>query len=146
MTEERNIRTVVRDCARLSREQRTEEALTILRHVIRTGQLLPEEIEAAGRLLGGMFTGPRMDFVGVNVLIVGQCTTSWLVQTLTAIGWGHGIAARVQEGAYDTVIQDLAGLSRPVRACLIPGCGRKGLLVRVWRNGVRPRNAARRSA
>ncbi|MCA1686006.1 MAG: hypothetical protein LC745_08490, partial [Planctomycetia bacterium] len=91
------------------------EALGLLRDALRRGELGPEGIDKAGRLVRkaleeGADTGNGVK--PVDVLVLGQCTTSWLVNALAASGWGGNLPLRVTEGGYDNVLQDLDRLSR----------------------------------
>lgn len=85
------------------------EALELLRVALRERRLNPEEIQRAGRIVrkeagdGGAVQKP------LEVLLLGQCTTSWLATAMTAIAWGEGLALRVREGRYDNILQELSG-------------------------------------
>lgn len=91
----------------LHKQGRLDESLALLRDRLRRGQLDPEDLERAGRFLQKMLPHfpdtPRL----LRVLLLGQCTTSWLAPCLVAEAWGDGISAAVGEGGYDTVLQDL---------------------------------------
>ena len=102
-----------------------QEGLRLLRDALRRGQLNAEDVERAGRLiraqwLAGHREGPAL----LRVLLLGQCTTSWLVPALSAMAWAEGVAALVSEGGYDNVLQDLsthpAGAQRPDVVVLLP--------------------------
>src|SRR6185436_11651868 len=81
-----------------------DEARAMLRQSLRRGALAPEEIDWAGRFLEKI----RGDsLLGHRVVLLGQCTTSWLASALTAIAFRHGLDLRVEQGEYDNVLQDL---------------------------------------
>ncbi len=107
------------------------QGLRLLRDVLRRGGLDPEGFGRAGRMLhaywrqagneaAGGVAGPRP----LRVLLLGQLTTSWLAQALTASAWARGIALRVEEGGYDTILQDLStqtgGPDAPDLVVLVP--------------------------
>ena len=95
----------------LRKQGRVTEALDLLREGIRRGELDAEGVERAGRfILRELGAGVEGVEKPLRVLLLGQCTTSWLVPSLAAEAWGHGVAALVTEGGFDNVLQDLAGL------------------------------------
>jgi FkbH-like protein len=100
------------------------DALDHLRDAHRRGQLDPEGVDRAGRFLAKYLPGSTAQTRPVRILVVGQCTTSWLVPAITATAWGSGIPAIVSEGGYDTVLQDLhartAGEEKPDVVILLP--------------------------
>jgi len=96
----------------------------MLREALRRGELEPERIELAGRLIARELTNGERAGAPLRVLLLGQCTTSWVVPVLTAAAWGRGTATLVAEGGYDKVLQDLdgypAGERRPDVVVLLP--------------------------
>jgi len=113
----------VRACRKAGR---SDEGLALLRDALRRGQLDAEGVDQAGRLIrrevmAGTAATPTRP---LRILILGQCTTSWLVTSLTAVAWGQGVATVVTEGGYDTILQDLGALSpeqeRPDAVVLLP--------------------------
>ena len=95
----------------LEKEGKTPEALAKLRDLLRSKRLDASGFERAGRLLRKLMRGHAEltdQMRPQRVLLLGQCTTSWLAPTLGAVGWRHGTAALVEEGGYDTVLQDIA--------------------------------------
>ncbi|MCE9553479.1 MAG: HAD-IIIC family phosphatase [Planctomycetes bacterium] len=86
------------------------EALEILRDALRRGQIDAEGRDKAGRLIARIFvdqaptTSRQID---ADVLLLGQVTTSWLVNSLTSAAWERGLAIDVREGQYDNVFQEL---------------------------------------
>ena len=110
--------------ATLRRAGRSADALRLLRDALRQRGLDAEGIQRAGRIIrkeagdGGAIERP------VEVLLLGQCTTSWLATALGAVAWGQGIPLRVHEGQYDNVLQELSNADGPSRqasvAILLP--------------------------
>jgi FkbH-like protein len=90
----------------LRKQGRSAEALRFLERELRRGSFDAEETDQAGRFVrreierGGLTPTLR-------VLILGQCTTSWLATELTAVAYGRGTVAAVSDGGYDNVLQDL---------------------------------------
>jgi FkbH-like protein len=89
------------------------EGLALLRQALRRGEFDPDALNQVGGLLIKNAAHFPADPPPLNVLILGQCTTSWLVPALTAVAWGRGRAAIVKEGGYDNIIQDLAAVAKP---------------------------------
>jgi FkbH-like protein len=102
---------------------RSAEALDLLWAALRRGSLGAERIEQAGRFLHREWAALPPPSC-CRVLLLGQCTTNWLALALTAMAWKHRAAVQVNEGGYDTVLQDLArcqpGTSRPDVVVLLP--------------------------
>ena len=44
------------------------------------------------------------------MLVLGQCTTSYLLPVLTAWAWAEGVHVSVRDGDYDQVVQELMRL------------------------------------
>jgi FkbH-like protein len=116
----------------LRKQGRIDDALGLLRDALRRNRLGPEEVDRAGRFLqkaieNGAPAGGRP----LKVVLLGQCTTSWLSPALAAVAWGRNALAHVSEGGYDNIIQDLARLlglaERPDVVVLIPWDQRLGL-------------------
>jgi FkbH-like protein len=103
----------------------TPAALALLRAAIRRGALDEDGLGKAGRLISKAI-GDNTAGVGtpLRVRLLGQCTTTWLVDAVTATAWGEGIAAAVGEADYDNVLQDLmasaGGRATPEVVVLIP--------------------------
>jgi FkbH-like protein len=114
-------RGLFRRCKELRRAGHNDQALRLLREALRRRSLDPEQIVHAGRLIATSLAGAPAAAGAVTVLLLGQCTTSWLVPTLTAVAFGHGGAVKVRDGEYDNVIQHLLRLSeRPEVTILLP--------------------------
>jgi FkbH-like protein len=78
-------------------------ALNALRDALRRGQCHASDHERAGRFLRkSLPDDPRP----VDVRILGQCTTTWLMPVLSAVAFGRDLPLRVTEGDYDNVLQD----------------------------------------
>ena len=57
----------------------------------------------------------------VEVLLLGQCTTSYLPTLITAWAWAEGLLVSVRDGEYDQVVQDLMRQeSAPDAVVLLP--------------------------
>jgi FkbH-like protein len=117
-----------RQVKRLEKEGQTAEALARLRELLRRGVLDAGGYERAGRMIRKALRANALDIDPLRVLVLGQLTTSWLAPTLGAVAWGRGTATLVEEGGYDTVLQDLAacaqGESAPDVVIFLPWSGR----------------------
>lgn len=110
-----------RRCRELRRGGYIDEALQLLREALRRQTLAPEEMAQAGRLIARSLDGARVERDPVTILVLGQCTTSWLIPTLTAVAFGRGGIVKARDSAYDNVIQELLVLSeRPDVIVLVP--------------------------
>jgi len=89
------------------KQSRGAEALRLLSNSIREGRLDAEEYERAGRLIPKLRAAAGESIAPTRILILGQCTTSWVASNLTAEACGRGSSAEVHEGEYDNVIQEL---------------------------------------
>ncbi len=87
------------------RAGRPGDALLVLRDGLRRGWLSPRGIEMAGRRIAKLLD--ESDEKRCNVLLLAQCTGTWLSSCLTAAGWAGGVALRIREGQYDNVMQEL---------------------------------------
>ena len=102
----------------LRKEGRLPEALAFLRAMIPTldasalaqaGKLLQKDLDSAAE------TKP------LRVLVLGQCTTSFLLPLMTAWSWSQGIHVTACEGGYDQIVQDLMLLQQaPDVVVLLP--------------------------
>jgi FkbH-like protein len=101
------------------KESGSAEALRLLRDALRRGQLGPEEVERAGRLIGKEIKGLPADRIQARVRFLGQYTTSWVATSLIATAWGRGAAVQVTEGGYDNVLQELMAPPSEHRADVI---------------------------
>ena len=107
-----NQREYFRQITALATGGREAEALQSLGDVIRRHQLDAEGLDKAGLRCRGLFQSGGQKITG-RVLILGQCTTTWLGPALTAVAWGDGRALEVSDGAYDNVIQELLAAESP---------------------------------
>jgi FkbH-like protein len=109
------------DVKSLRKQGRIAEALELLRRQLSDGSLAPEKLDAAGRAVLGMLASPGAPSPAYQVLLLGQCTTSFLKTTLVSVAHGQGTLLQVEEGGYDSVLQDLAtGGSRPDAVVILP--------------------------
>lgn len=90
----------------LRKEGRLPEALRLLAAAI--PRFDAAAIAQAGKLLQKDLAAT--DAQPLRVLVVGQCTTTYLLPALTAWTWAEGIALELHEGGYDQVLQDLLSL------------------------------------
>ncbi|NQT40867.1 MAG: HAD-IIIC family phosphatase, partial [Planctomycetes bacterium] len=99
--------SLFRRVKQLRKESRSDEALALLRDALRREQLEAEEVEKAGRLIQKELAGFEPTQIDAHVLLLGQCTTPWLANSLAAVAWGQGEALPVADGEYDNVMQEL---------------------------------------
>jgi len=97
----------------LKASDKIAQGLAVLRQALRRGDIDPDGLDRVGRLLVRHKEDLPKQPAPLRVLIVGQCTTTWLVPALTAVAWGRGRACDVRDGGYDNVIQDLAAQQTP---------------------------------
>ncbi len=83
-----------------------EQALDELANALRRHELDAAERERAGRLI--LRIAKKSDAKRLRVLILGQCTTSWLVPHLAAACTAVELDIVATDGDYDSVLQDLA--------------------------------------
>ena len=99
------------------------DALALLRDALRRGQLDAPGIDQAGRFIQKETRALNDEARPLRILVLGQCTTSWLSTALTAVAFGHDVRAQVSDGGYDNILQDLAALQvaeRPDVVVLLP--------------------------
>src|SRR5436190_3145600 len=85
----------------LIKQGQVDDALRLLQDALRRGLLDAEGIDKAGRLIARNRPGLRTARPGWPVRLLGQCTTSWLATSLTAIAWADDVSLEVSESAYD---------------------------------------------
>lgn len=90
-----------------AKHNRIDEAIALLRDAVRSRPVAPHELDKVGRLLAKWMKGSEATRSSINVMILGQCTTSWIATAVKAIAWGHGANLDVKDGEYDNVIQEL---------------------------------------
>jgi FkbH-like protein len=90
------------------------DAMRRLREAIRRGRLDAEGLQKAGRTIAKVRAATNEFPAGVRVLLLGQCTTSWVKDAVVAESWGRGTALDVIDGEYDNVMQEL--MARRARA------------------------------
>ncbi len=94
-----------KQCNQLRKQGRADEALALLQDALRRGELAGEQIDKAGRFIQRELTSA--DATAGCVLMLGQCTTTWLANAMCAHAFGRGIPVAVTDGEYDNVIQEL---------------------------------------
>ncbi len=101
---------------RLRKAGQLAESLDALRNGLRPASVDAATHERAGRLLKKHLDAPKAP----RIRLLGQCTTSWMVPVLGAVAWARGTALRVEDGEYDSVMQELAHGEPPDVLVLIP--------------------------
>ncbi|HEY1922409.1 MAG TPA: HAD-IIIC family phosphatase [Tepidisphaeraceae bacterium] len=96
---------ILEESRSLQRAGRPDDALAVLRDGLRRGWLSAQGIEMAGRRIAKLLDAQNEK--RIDVLLLAQCTGTWLGSCLTAAGWAGGTALRVREGQYDNVMQEL---------------------------------------
>lgn len=97
--------TVFNHSRQLRKDNKTQESLDVLRNAMRRHWLSAEGIEKAGRQIIKHFK--THDSKTLNVLVLGQCTTNWICNCLTASAYAGGMSLLTHEGQYDNVMQEL---------------------------------------
>lgn len=97
---------MLREATRLRREGRSAEALSLLQRGLAEGALPPAKLGNAGRFVQKAIAAGEVE-ARQRVLILGQLTTNYLAQALSAVAWSEGVALELREGDYDTVLQTL---------------------------------------
>ncbi len=92
----------------LRKDGRLDEALALLRQAIPF--LNPNEVAQAGRMLLKDIPAAFSGGTPPEVLILGQCTTSYLPPVVTAWAWSDGLQISVRDGAHDQMLQELMSL------------------------------------
>jgi FkbH-like protein len=112
-------RTFFKNISALAKTSRAGDALADLRNAIRRRELDPEGMDKAGRSCPLLFAAAG-EKISSRILVLGQCTTTWVSTALTSVAWGEGCAAHVVDGAYDNVLQELLGAAaRPDASDLV---------------------------
>ncbi len=96
-----------KQAASLRKAGKSSQAISLIRDALRRGRLDPEGADRAGRFLQKEFAAGNVEGKPVRILLLGQCTTSWLATSLTAAAWSEGVCALVSEGGFDSIVQDL---------------------------------------
>jgi FkbH-like protein len=118
-----NQRELFKAVAELRKLGQPGEARRVLGEALRRGRLDAQGVDKAGRLLKRELG--EVTCADARVIILGQCTTSWLATSLAALAWGRGTTLKVVEGEYDNVAQELLiahrdGEPRPNVVVLLP--------------------------
>lgn len=91
----------------LRKEGRLPEAVTLLRTAI--PGLDAAAVAQAGKVLQKDLP-TAVETKPLRVLVLGQCTTNFLLTPMTAWSWAEGLHVTVSEGGYDQIVQDLMQL------------------------------------
>jgi FkbH-like protein len=134
---------LVANYRRLRKDGALNEALRLARKAVPTlepgqvaqlGKLLQKDLPASAGLAGDG------DATAVEVLLLGQCTTTYLPPAVTAWAWSEGLRVSVKDGEYDQVLQELMQLTSdqaPAVIVVLPwnqrllGGGDRGVVERV---------------
>jgi FkbH-like protein len=113
--------TGLREVKALRKQGRVVEALASLRRSLLEGRVPLEKLDAAGRAVLEMLGEAGAPKPAHDVLVLGQCTTSFAKTALAAVGHAQGSLLAVDEGGYDSVVQELATRqSRPDVVIVLP--------------------------
>ncbi|MBW2411470.1 MAG: hypothetical protein JRF72_16855, partial [Deltaproteobacteria bacterium] len=104
-------KTVLKTARMLRKEGQSEEALSSLFGVLSRDIFDAEDFDKAGRFILKSTDDLDKNRIDSRVLVLGQCTLSWLRSSLTAAAWARNVLLTVEEGEYDTILQDLDRLS-----------------------------------
>jgi FkbH-like protein len=104
-------KTVLKTARTFRKEGKLEDALSYLFEVLRRDLLGAEDFDKAGRFILKSVDALNKDHMDLRILILGQCTVSWLSSSLIAAAWARNILLTVEEGEYDNIFQDLNRLS-----------------------------------
>ncbi len=97
-----------KQCTGLRKLGKVQEALGLMRDALRRGGLTGEQVDKAGRFIQReLKDNPAAE----RVLMLGQCTTTWVANALTAHAFGRGMDVSVLDGEYDNVMQELLSAS-----------------------------------
>jgi FkbH-like protein len=96
---------ILEESRALQRAGQGDAALAVLRDGLRRNWLTPQGIEKAGRRIAKLFD--ERNEKRLDVLLLGQCTGTWVSACLTAAGWAGNVPLKVREGQYDNVMQEL---------------------------------------
>ena len=103
--------SVMAQARRLERAGDPMAALMLLGDLLHQDACGPEELQSAGRLAGRLLQSPGCDQPHQKLLVLGQCTTTWLTYTLMAVALRRGLPCVVSDGPYDNVLQTLYELA-----------------------------------
>ncbi|HEY2573347.1 MAG TPA: hypothetical protein VGH65_04730, partial [Verrucomicrobiaceae bacterium] len=92
----------------LRKDGRLADAAALLRRDLHL--LQPNVVAQAGKMLLKDLAALPAETKPLDVLVLGQCTTTYLPPLITAWAWAEGLRITVREGGYDQVIQDLGAL------------------------------------
>ncbi len=89
----------------LAKEGRLVEAVALARKS--TPLLEPNQVAQLGKMLARDLPVAYPEARPLDVLLLGQCTTNYLLPVITAWAWSEGLAVSVRCGEYDQVVQEL---------------------------------------
>jgi FkbH-like protein len=103
--------SVMAEGRRLERAGDPQAALALLRDQLRQDAFESEELQSVGRITRRLLQSPGCDQPHQKVLVLGQCTTTWLTYTLMAVALQRSLPCIVSDGPYDNVLQSLDELT-----------------------------------
>lgn len=95
------------DVTLLVNRNQDQEALRLLRDALRRQAIDADGMDKAGRLIAKVHARSAHLVKSDRVLLLGQCTTSWIRNALVAAAWESNLRLDVVEGQYDNVMQEL---------------------------------------
>jgi FkbH-like protein len=98
---------IFKEVSVLTKQSNIDGALALLGRALHEECLDAEGCEKAGRLIVKLRENRIGGRKSIRTWLLGQCTTSWLANTLTALAWGANCDLQIHEGAYDSVAQEL---------------------------------------
>jgi FkbH-like protein len=90
----------------LRKDGRAAEALQLLRDALQRGRFDASEVDRAGAF-DLKLAQDESHNAAQRIRVLGQCTTTWLVNCIAARGLEDGAVVRVSEGEYDNVFQEI---------------------------------------
>lgn len=114
---------ILADYRQLRKEGRLDDALALARRAIPS--LPADELSQLARLVSGDLkkneTKNESTSRPLDVLVLGQCTTTYFLPLIMTCAWAEGLRCTVREGSYDQVIQNLLALDQaPDLIILLP--------------------------
>jgi FkbH-like protein len=100
------------DYRQLRKEGRLEDALALARRAVPS--LPADELSQLARLVSADLTKTKTTSTPkpLDVLILGQCTATYLLPLISTCAWAEGLRCSIREGSYDQVIQNLLALDQ----------------------------------
>jgi FkbH-like protein len=101
--------SVLAEYRQLRKESRLPEALDLARRSIPS--LEANELSQLARLvINDLAKAKTLSAKPLDVLILGQCTTTYLLPLVTTCAWAEGVHCTLREGGYDQILQELLSI------------------------------------